>query len=66
MMTPTTSPARSDPTAPWTLAEAVTRLRYVLAACANDYHFTPSPADHEALDYLAALTGCASLGVRQP
>lgn len=55
MRTSTTSLARPDPTAPWTLAEAVARLPYVLEACADDYHFTPSPADHEALDYLASL-----------
>lgn len=57
MMIPTTSPARPDPTVPWTLAEAVARLRYVLKACVDDYHFTPSPADHEALDFLASLVG---------
>jgi hypothetical protein len=43
------------------LAEAVGRLRYVLNACANDYHFTPSPADHEALDFLNGLVLLAAV-----
>lgn len=60
MKTPITSPPRPDPAAPWTLAEAVARLRYILSACANEYHFTPSLADHEALDYLALITGFAA------
>lgn len=59
--TPTTSKPRPDPSANWTLAEAVGRLRYVLNACANDYHFTPSPADHEALDFLNGLVLLAAV-----
>jgi len=46
------SPRRVNLDAPWTTQEALARIRYALNTAQDEYQFTPSPDDFEALAFL--------------